>query len=340
MLNVRFFGVRSFSFAGIKSLWSKPKGLHSKSYWSVLFILVLCFLLQTKAFAETGDGGYAGSFLLLGLDGRAVGMGQAFVGVADNCGGALWNPAGTIQLQKRTVGASYRKMFLDRGMGWVCYAQPVRDEAAIGLSWINVGVADVVGRDFEGNPTEEIENYQNAVSFNFARKIHEKIFLGLNIKYIQYNLANISAYGVGFDFGAMGKPTPDLRIGVSVQNVGMRYSWNSLKYWSKYGEDGKDIKESFPVNYRLGSSYLFLQKNLLLAFELDKNEKQDPKVFFGSEYNIKKIALRAGYNDGALAFGAGIKHFLKKVLIHFNYAFVSSKVEEDPDHLFSMEVEF
>lgn len=357
MLSLKFSGVQSFSFALIKSLWSKPKGLHSKSYrqdvvkalrasrvsiiFYGFFIIFFCFFLQTSSYAETGDGGYAGSFFLLGLEGRAVGMGQAFVGVADNAGGALWNPAGTVQLQNRIVGASYRKMFLDRGMGWVCYAQPVKGEAAISVSWINVGVGDVIGRDLEGNPTEEIKNYQNAVFFNFARKIHEKLFLGLNIKYIQYNLADISAYGVGFDFGAMGKPTSDLRIGVCAQNVGMKYSWNSLKYWSKYGEDGTDTKENFPLNFKFGGSYLFFQKRLLLAFELDKNEKQDVRGFFGAEYNmIERIALRAGYNDGALTFGAGIKHSFNKVLFHFDYAYIFSAVEEDPDHIFSMQVKF
>lgn len=342
MFNVRFFGVRSFSFAKIQSLRGKPKGLHPKSSIFIFsFVFFILFFFCVSAFAETGDGGYAGSFLLLGLEGRAVGMGQAFVGVADNAGGLLWNPAGTVQLQNRTVGASYRKMFLDRGIGWVCYAQPVKGEAAIGVNWINAGVGDVIGRDFEGNPTEEIKNYQNAVFFNFARKFYEKIFLGLNIKYIQYNLADLSAYGVGFDFGVMGKPTSDLRIGVCAQNVGMKYSWNSLKYWSKYGEDGTDTKENFPVNFKFGGSYLLFQKNLLLAFELDKNEKQDTKFFCGAEYNIiKRIAIRAGYNDGVLAFGAGIKHSFNKVLFHFDYAFVSSAVEENPDHLFSIAVEF
>jgi len=306
-----------------------------------LFIVALCFFAKTKAFADTGDGGYPGSFLYLGLEGRAVGMGQAFVGVAENAGGALWNPAGAAQLKNRTAGASYRRMFFDRGMGWVGYAQPIRGDAAFGLNWINVGVSDVLGRDLEGNITEQIKNYQNAVLFNFARKMHEKIFLGLNIKYIQYNLANISAYGVGFDFGAMGKPTPDFRIGACIQNVGMKYSWNSSDYWNEYGEEGTDIKESFPVNFKFGGSYLLFQKDLLLAFEIDKNEKQDAKFYLGAEYNIiKRMALRAGYNDGLLTFGAGIKHSFKEIWFGFDYAFVSSDVEEDPDHLFSIQVGF
>jgi hypothetical protein len=123
--------------------------------------------------------------------------------------------------------------------------------------------------------------------------------------------------------------------------VGLKYSWNSGDYWSERGEQGTDVKDDFPINFKFGASYLLFENDLLLALEIDKNEKQDARFYLGAEYNIiKRVSLRAGYNDELLSFGAGIRHKFEKFTLNFDYAFVSSKVEEDPDHLFSIGIGF
>ncbi len=142
-----------------------------------LILLVLC----PAAFAETGDGGYAGSFLQLGFGARSLGMGGAFVAVADDATGGFFNPAGLVQVTQRTFGAFYRKMPQDRRLSYMVYNQPVRNEATIALAWVNAGVTDVMGRDGDGNITEEISNYQNAVQMFLGRRIIEQLSVGLAI---------------------------------------------------------------------------------------------------------------------------------------------------------------
>ena len=102
-----------------------------------LKILLILVMFCPAASGETGDGGYADAFLRLGLGARAMGMGGAFVAVADDATGGFFNPAGLVQITKRTFGASYRKMTLDRRLSYVAYNHPVRDEATISLAWIN-----------------------------------------------------------------------------------------------------------------------------------------------------------------------------------------------------------
>ena len=306
---------------------------------SIIFLVLM--LNGLPALAETGDGGYPDAFLQLGFGARALGMGGAFVGVADDATGGFFNPAGLVQVTKRTFGVFYRKMTLNRRTSYIVYNQPVRGEATITLAWINAGVGDVMGRDADGHMTEEISNYQNAVQLFYGRKILDELSVGLGMEYIQYNLANINAYGIGFGVSAMGRPIPKLRLGVAAENLGMKYSWTSGEYWKRYGLLGSSAKEEFPFNLRFGASYLLFKDRILLSAEIDKNEKQKEKIHLGAEgWALEKLAGRIGYDRGSLSLGLGFKQKIRSTVLGFDYAFVTSQVQDDADHLISLQFEF
>ena len=312
----------------------------AKRSFLIMSLIFLCFTFS-QARAETGDGGYAGAFQQLGLGARALGMGGAFVGVADDATAGFWNPAGLVQIQKRTFGAFFRKMTLDRRLSYITYCQPIRQEAAISIGWINAGVSDVVGRNENGEITEEIKNYENAIELFFGRKILDELSAGVRIGYIQYNLANINAYGIGFGFSVFGKPIQKLRLGAAVENLGMRYSWTSGDYWKKFDLLGSSSKEEFPINLRLGASYLLLEDKILVCSEVDINQKQEEKIHLGIEgWILKNLAARAGYDRGSLTLGVGLRQKMGATILGFDYAFVSSRVDDDPDHLISLQLEF
>jgi hypothetical protein len=309
----------------------------------LFFPLVLIFFsFHGILLADGGKAGYAGAFLELSLFARSAGMGGAFVGLADDASATLSNPAGSFQVRKKTFLATHRKMDLDRKLNWVGYLHPIKDEASITLSWINVGVGELYERDDRGDLGQEISDYQNAVTFNFSRQMIEKLlYMGLNIKYIQHNLANISAYGVGFDFGAMVHPVPKLRLGLAVQNVGMQYSWASGDYWKKFNELGTSSKDEFPVNFKLGASWAEFENKLLASIEVEKDNQQDVKFKMGAEYKIiELLAGRIGYNDGSFAFGLGLEQDLKNLIFGLDYAYVKSDVGLDPDHVVSIKCSF
>lgn len=312
----------------------------AKRYFLIMSLVFLCFTLS-QVRADTGDGGYAGTFQQLGLGARALGMGGAFVGVADDATAGFWNPAGLVQIQMRTFGVFFRKMTLDRRVSYITYSQSIRNEAAISIGWTNAGVKDVVGRNENGEITEEIKNYENAIELFFARKILDELSAGVRIGYVQYNLANISAYGVGFGFSIFGKPIQKLRLGAAVENLGMKYSWTSGDYWKKFDLLGSSSKDEFPINIRFGASYLLLEDRILLCSEIDKNEKQKEKIHLGIEgWILENLAGRAGYDKGSLTLGMGLRHKTGSTILGFDYAFVSSQVDDDPDHLISLQLEF
>jgi hypothetical protein len=306
-----------------------------------LWIFLILFLCSLPVLAETEDGGYADAFLQPGFGARALGMGGAFAGVADDATGGFFNPAGLVQLKMRTFGAFYRKMTLDRRSSYVVYNQPILDEATIGLAWINAGVGDVAGRNRDGEITGDISNYQNSVQLFYSRKIIEELSAALSMEYIQYNLANINAYGLGGGLSVMGRPLPKLRLGFSAENIGLKLSWTSGNYWKQFDMLGSSTKDEFPVNFRLGASYLLLKDRVLLSSEVDKSTKQEGKIHLGAEgWALENLAGRIGYDDGALTLGLGLKQKIRSVVFGFDYAFVSGRVGEDADHLISLQFEF
>lgn len=312
----------------------------AKKSFLMVSLIFLCFA-SSHLWADTGDGGYTGAFQQLGLGARALGMGGAFVGVADDATAGFWNPAGLVQIRMRTFGVFFRKMTLDRRLSYITYCQPVREEATISIGWTNAGVKDVVGRNENGEITEEIKNYENAVELFFGRKILNQLSAGVRIGYIQYNLANISAYGVGLGFSAFAKPIQKLRLGAVVENLGMKYSWTSGDFWKKFDLLGSSSKENFPVNLRFGASYLLLKDRILISSEIDKNGKQKENVHLGVEgWILEKLAARAGYDRGSLTLGVGLRQKMRSTTLGFDYAYVSSRVGDDPDHLISLQIEF
>jgi long-subunit fatty acid transport protein len=194
----------------------------------LILTLLTLTLSASWSKAETEGGGMPGAFLQLSYSARAGGMGGAFVGVADDAEAGLINPAGVIILDKRYATASYRRMDLDRKLSFISYAQNLKDkDAGMSVSWINVGVSEIEERNSNGEITGDIRYYENLIALTFGKRIAQKLLLGVNLKYDQANLANVSTNGLGFDFGALwGENTP-YRFGLAVYNVGLSHKWTT-----------------------------------------------------------------------------------------------------------------
>ncbi|MGE5692411.1 MAG: PorV/PorQ family protein [Candidatus Zixiibacteriota bacterium] len=316
---------------------------------SVLFLFALV-VLPASTFAQ--DGGYAGSELRIGLGARAVALGEAFSAVADDGSASFFNPAGAAWIEKRMFSVSYRVLEFDRKQGYLSLIFPLRREAGIGFFWVHSSIGDIMGRDDIGQPTGELNDHQNLFGFNFSKRFTKRFSLGANIEYLQKVVAGVSAYSLSFDLGTQYRfkdiqignttiPLGGLKVGAAVENIFARLQFNSNKYYGQFGSPGNTTTDTVPMNLRAGVSYLW-REQLLVALDVEKNEKQ--KAFFhtGGEYTFRKIlALRTGYSHGQLSFGAGVRQAISpKQAVRLDYAFKASPISERGDHLFSLQFEF
>jgi len=312
--------------------------------------------------SETGDAGRAGAFLKFGLGARALGMGGAYVSIAEGMDAVYYNPGGLGFAVNKEVGFTYHGLTLDRHLNSASIIMPVRNEAVMALSWINSFVSNVDTRDSDRNIYGDLSNSDNSFGLSFSKRVTEDFSVGANLRYIQATLDVINSYTVGVDFGAMYKFQKNYAVGLSVNDLGSNYVWDSSNYWS--GNRGKEYTDTFPVRVRGGASAKLLNDQLVTSVDIVKIEEIAFKLYAGAEYwflkkveltvedeeaedeikivqvNKRVLGVRSGYSDGSLTFGMSLYYPFGKFDGGFDYAFLTGKRDEGSNHVFTVRVMF
>lgn len=321
------------------------------------FTLAALIIISTITHAQTVIGKYAGEFLALGVGGRALGMGGAHVALVNDVTAGYWNPAGLAKMNYPQVALMHEEHFGNLvNYNYGAVAIPYGKDMSFGLSVIRLGVdgiPDTREALVDGNTgsiiydinipsarldpslIKEFSNTDWAFYLTFAKKTSDKFFWGANVKLISRSIAEYSAYGVGFDVGAIYKPIKRLSLGANLQDA-----TTTLVAWST----GRN--ELISPTLKVGSAYeldLF-GGTLLPALDFDirfenrkfaSNFNIGPVSFdmhAGLEYNYQNIfAIRGGYNDvKQFTVGAGVN--LPKLTIDYSFArFNESEIERLPD---------
>ncbi len=311
-----------------------------KKFFLMTFVVGL--ILVTKGFAyETG--GYAGSFLRMGLGARAIAMGNAFTAVPQSAFSGFYNPGGLPFLKRPQLAFSGGILPLDRRHNFIGFAAHLNPrtgksgnspnqnvlEAGLSLGWVNSGVSDIDGRDSNGNPQGMFSSSENAFLFSFAVKPFSKMAVGFSAKVlyarlpkVQENNSALTTRGLGLDFGLMVHPISNMYVGVVLQDVRSRYTWNTEHVW----ERGTTTVDRFPKILRVGASYFF-GKKLLLSAETHYNFEQGWRFNGGAEYVYRnRLIGRVGFKADHLTFGLGINLRLWRLQSQLAYAYDANPV--------------
>lgn len=254
----------------------------------------LAAVILTIMVAPSGATKLAGEFLATGFGAKALGMGGAFVSIADDASAVYWNPAGLFQLDRRQALVMHSQRF----GGLVDYstfsfAMPLSKAAgaeaagAIGLVWLRVsdialtshlntpGVdfideRDPVTGEYNGkwDPGERRlwdpdrvrweSDHEIAGFLSYSRKISESTALGVNAKLIWKDLAEISALGFGLDAALLHTVMPNWKVGVIVQDVTTTPLYWDGWYFDAESPDGKykvSTTETINPTLKVGTSY-------------------------------------------------------------------------------------
>jgi len=294
----------------------------------ILLFIILSFLFPAAQVANAKGHSTSGAIILKQTSGaRALGMGEAFVAIADDVNCLYWNPAGLSQIRNHEISMMYLNGLVDSWFGSVGYAHPLGAEGirqgrrigrvreiskpqkyygTIGLGMVLFQAGKMI-LDPEAKSVVAEHDYLITLGYGcplwrgIARKrrglsFEEKqsiISLGFNIKVISSTLVeDYSAMAYAGDVGVLGKfilGRNSLSIGLAVQNIGTKL---------KFEEEGDPL----PFTIRVGSSYemSFGKEHVLtVAAEGVKPNDSDFRGNVGAEYWYKEIfALRSGYKIG------------------------------------------
>lgn len=308
------------------------------------YLFLLLFLASSLNLLAQGTGNkYAGEFLAIGVGGRPLGMGGAYVSLVSDVTAGYWNPGALARINYPQFSLMHDERFgnlVNYDYGSV--ALPWGANASLGLSVIRLGVDDVPNtqgawRDLNNNgyfDNGDRLDYSQIKFFNaadwafiltYSKNHSEKLSYGVNLKVISRSIDYGSAWGIGFDVGAIYNVSPKFRLGANLMDI-----TTTLLAWSPTGR-----KELITPTAKIGGSYdipFFTTGRITPALDFDvrfENRKfaslanVGPVSFdmhAGLEYGFKDLfALRVGYNDvKQLTFGAGVK--LPKLNLDYSFA--------------------
>ena len=112
------------------------------------FFLTLAVLFCGTVSAQSTR--FAGSFLELGVGGRAMALGGAYTSIAEDGFAFYWNPAGVATLRRPEVSGMYASLFRSLEKHFhIGYTRPLHGAGAISFNWIRLTVPDVGRIDSE-----------------------------------------------------------------------------------------------------------------------------------------------------------------------------------------------
>ena len=283
-------------------------------------------LIPASALAAAGEAGFA--FLKLGVGARPMGMGSAYVALADDPTAVYWNPAGLAGAEGAQVVVMHNEWIQDFRQEFAAFSRP------IGGGALGVGVSGFYTSEFEKR--DDVGNLIGHFGFNdfaftgaYAHRFPHHASGGIAVKYIREMIDQETATAVAFDLGArIALGSSGLSLGGALQNLGGEASF---------------ISESFPLprTYRAGAAFERALPSLggkgTLSAEVRSVRGDDSKMHVGGELELKeRIALRAGakfgYDDETMSFGLG----LMRSRFHFDYALVPLSSNLGTTHFISL----
>ncbi len=276
--------------------------LHKLIIFIVMVIVLTIYFSLPACFAK-GRGTTGANFLKIAVGARPLGMGGAFVAVADDANTIWWNPAGIASIRRKELTLMHNEMGEDIRYQFLAYNQPVRKlRGGLGGSISYLSVSNIQGYNTGGEKTKKLRTYDLGIGLCYGLRILPSVSGGINFKFIDEKLAHKKASTCALDIGGLWKtPLSGLQLGFNIQNLG-----GGLKFIQE--------RSALPLNSKLGCAYEFKFFGAQSILAVDVNIPVDYSVFVNGGVECKiynLIALRAGIKSkddlsSGLRLGIGI----------------------------------
>jgi hypothetical protein len=265
------------------------------------------------------------AFKYEGVGGRPLGMGGAFVGLADDINTLYYNPAGLSQVRQRVETYMYSQKLEVLKYHYVGIAQ-----RNIGFSFVSHNTGkELGGKNIE---RQELNMSESIFGISYGGNIIEiipELSLGASLKILSLNSPTESGSGFCFDIGALYRLAmyENISFGMVIRNINAEVL-------------DEEIDEVLCVGaaYKLDSPKMTLVADIVTKKDYDKIDDTKYGYHLGVEYSpISLLAIRLGLADGNIAWGIG----LTQDKWQLDYAFGSIDTLDDfNNHYISVTLKF
>lgn len=259
---------------------------------------VLCIVIFWVTLICDGSAGVnPASFLNIGVGARAIGMGGAFTGVADDATASYWNPAGLGRLEGFQSSLMLQKLSDAKWPGMKDISPNyqffnvivplnrigILDRGSVGISVILMGIDNIPHTylDSSGSIKRDVfKDTERAYYLSMGYPlIIDGLLIGGSFKYISQNFSGISggsAWGWDVDMGII------LMLS-STLNIGFMATKGPLLYWES-GQVDRDL-----LKVKIGGSYRYIfneRMNILAACDFIQKKDMPLKASAGMEFSF------------------------------------------------------
>ncbi len=334
-----------------------------------IFTIVLVLVNFTAAQSISKSGTTAANFLEIGVGASALGVGSAFVSVANDASSLYWNVSGIANLNSYEFVVSHTNWLADTKFDFAGLVIPLGNEGVLGVSFTSLSMSDMKVRTVElpEGTGEFFSSGDIAIGISYSNKLTDRFSLGLTAKYIQQNIWHMNSRGFAVDLGILFQTDlfGGMVIGAAIRNFGtpMKMDGRDSRYFIRVDPNKQGSNDQIPTNIEMDSWDLPLSIQLGVSSDVIKTDDYKFSVAIdaihpnnnyeslniGTEFVYNNfLFFRGGYRslflkdgEGGLSFGFGItsKPLFSNSLVKFDYAFVDYG-RLDNIHSFAINISF
>ena len=250
---------------------------------------------------------------------RIIGLGGAYVAVADDAASIYGNPAGLAAISKPQVSSMFGKFIDEYNYTALGLVYPTK-YGVIGLGYsgssidgapvtrIKAGTENSPQPLYEADPAQgSVGNTNSVLIASYGTIVRNVVKAGAKVKVFQNNLSgggisNGNGTGLDLDLGVQVEPKEWLKVGLLAQNVLPASMGGQISYPGGH-------TESYPASITIGSAVKVPGQELLVALDIKSSlsEKNPSTAHLGIEWKpAPLLAVRAGIDQNNLSAGVGI----------------------------------
>ena len=289
-----------------------------KKYIYLIFT-ALCLLtcLENVEAGNPDRQGEAGAYeLLMNPWARSAGLHSINTASITGVEAMRLNVAGTARINKTEVVIGHARYLegSDLKMNAIGIAQKIGESGTLGVSIMSISFGDIAETTTfqpEGTGTNFSPSFFN-IGVSYAQSFDEKISVGILVRAISENIANVGAFGMVLDAGVqyVTGPQNNFKLGISLRNIGSKMSFkgDGLNNLTEYEFESASFQNStgtlvapfeVPSMLNIGLAYDFVlsdKAKLTAMGNFTSNSFSEDYLSGGLEFSFSDmIVLRGAY---------------------------------------------
>ena len=258
----------------------------------VIMIMAKGMVLSKNYYGQPND------YLQYGVGARALAMGGAYSGLANEASAGYWNPAGLALMDEFEISSMYASFFEGTSLNFIASAHPLGPKiGTFAITDVLLYSGGFEERDYLNNLISDDESIvHNTIICSYARKMG-RVCAGINLKLVQEKDMGYAGSGYGFDLGGMYQFSSVLRVGMMLANIVQPRIIL------------REEENIYKMNFKGGVSMEPFKDKITMTIDANRLEGEDVYYCGGMEISPwgKLVNFRVGLNHlSEITYGLGV----------------------------------